>query len=86
VFFDLDGNHVWYGGFDKEARLARARLRAGPAAQVTLPPLGDDAVAYIAQNPKKRDEYAVATFKRSVYLSIDNGASWKQIADGGKAK
>src|SRR5206468_8790979 len=31
VFFDLDGNHLWYGSYDSEARLARARLKGGAA-------------------------------------------------------
>ena len=86
VFYDLDGKHLWYGYFDGAPRLVRARLRAGPPAQINLPPLTEDAVAYIAQNPSKRDEYAVATFKRSVYLSKDAGHTWTQIADRGSAK
>jgi len=86
AFFDLDGQHLWYGSFDGQGRLARARLRQGPAAQVKLPPLSEDAIAYMAQNPKNRNEYAIATFKRSVFLSADKGASWKQIAHAGKTK
>src|SRR5437879_1923246 len=27
VFFDLDGEHLWYGSYDSEARLARAPLK-----------------------------------------------------------
>ena len=30
VFYDLDGKHLWHGYFEREPRLARARLRAGP--------------------------------------------------------
>jgi photosystem II stability/assembly factor-like uncharacterized protein len=86
VVFDLDARHLWHGGFDKQARLSRARLGDGSPAQISLPRLGEDAVAYMAQNPKKRDEYAIATFKRSVFLSRDEGKSWAQIADQGKAK
>lgn len=86
VFFDLDGKHLWYGSFDRAARLARARLRGGPLTQIKLPPLKDDAVAYIAQNPVRRAEYAIATFERSVYLSKDSGGTWKPIAERGAAK
>jgi photosystem II stability/assembly factor-like uncharacterized protein len=87
VFFDLEGKYVWYGSFDGRPRLTRVALSGGSAASVTLPPLkGDDAVAYIAQNPVRRLEYAIATFQRSVYLSKDAGASWKQIAERGTAK
>jgi len=86
VFFDLDGKHVWYGSYDTEARLARARLKGGAATPLKLPPLTKDAVSFIAQNPARRDEYAIATFNRNVYVSADAGRSWKPIAEHGEAK
>jgi photosystem II stability/assembly factor-like uncharacterized protein len=86
VFFDLDGKHLWHGSFNGKPHLARARLKQGPATQVKLPALQDDAVAYIAQNPAKRDEYAMATFERNVYLSQDGGQAWKAIAERGAGK
>lgn len=84
VYFDLDGKHLWYGTYDGQARLARILVAGGLATLVELPPLTQDAVAYIAQNPVRRSEYAIATYKRSVYLSPDNGQTWKQIADQGQ--
>jgi hypothetical protein len=86
AFFDLDGKHLWYGTFDGQARLARAPLAGGKTAEVALPEIGRDAVAYIAQNPASRDEYAIATFERSVYLSKDEGRTWKPIALHGEGK
>ncbi len=86
VFFDLDGKQLWYASFDGQARLARARLRGGPTVQIKLPPLKDDAVAYIAQNPAKREEYAIASFGRNVYLTKDAGRTWTAIAERGEAK
>jgi len=86
VFFDLDGKRLWYSAFDGQPRLAQVPLGGGAATQVKLPPLSEDAVAYIAQNPTARSEYAIATFGKSVYLSKDAGRSWSQIADRGKAK
>ena len=86
VFFDLDGKRLWYSAFDGQARLAHQPLGGGAATQVKLPPLPEDAVAYIAQNPAARNEYAIASFGKSVYLSKDAGRSWAQIADRGKAK
>ena len=80
VFFDLDGKHLWYGSFDGEARLARAPLGGGQPASIALPPLGRDAVGYIAQNPASRNEYAFASFGRSVFVSRDGGRSWTPIA------
>jgi photosystem II stability/assembly factor-like uncharacterized protein len=86
VFFDLDGKRLWYSAFDGQPRLAHAPLGGGAATQVKLPPLAEDAVAYIAQNPAARSEYAIATFGKNVYLSKDAGRSWSPIADRGKAK
>lgn len=80
VFFDLDGKHLWYSAWNGRARLARAPLAGGANTEVELPPLARDAVAYIAQNPARRSEYAIATFGRSVYLSGDGGRSWRAIA------
>lgn len=84
IFFDLDGEHLWRSGYAGEARLARVSLKTGTAAAVKLPPLERDAVSHIAQNPVNRDEYAIATFARSIYLSRDGGRTWTQIADRGK--
>ena len=85
VHYDLDGKHLWHGSFDgRAARLARALLRGGPPAGISMPRLSEDAVAFIAQNPARRSEYAIATFRRSVFLSKDGGKSWMPIADQGK--
>jgi hypothetical protein len=84
AFFDLDGKRLWYGSYDGQARLTRLALGPGHPVRVRLPPLRDDAVAYVAQNPARRLEYAIATFQRSVFLSKDAGESWVEIANRGK--
>ena len=84
VFFDLDGRHLWYAGHDGAPTLHRMDWKGGPAVEVGLPPLDADAIAYLAQNPIRRDEYAIATFERSVFLSNDNGKTWEAIARHGK--
>jgi hypothetical protein len=86
VLFDLDGKDVWYGAFKGRPTLSRMPLKGGQAVHIALPPLTNDAVAYIAQNPARRLEYAIATFERSVFISKDSGQSWKQIAEGGNGK
>lgn len=86
VFFDLDGKHLWYSAFEGRPILAKIGLQGGGATEVSLPVLPNDAVAYIAQNPARRLEYAIATFERSVFLSNDGGRNWRQIADRGAAK
>jgi hypothetical protein len=84
--FELDGRHLWYGAFDGQPILARVALEGGVAGKVALPPLARDAVAYIAQNPARRDELAIATFRRNVYVSADRGRNWRQIATEGQAR
>jgi hypothetical protein len=86
VLFDLDGKHLWYGAFDGQPTLSRVALEDARAVKIPLPAMKNDAVAYIAQNPARLPEYAMATFERSVYLTKDSGQSWKQLADRGTAK
>lgn len=89
VSFDLDGEQLWFSSFASQATLWRIGLKAGAQAQpVKLPALGEgeDAVAYLAQHPQRRAEIAIATFKRSVYLSPDQGGRWTQIAKEGAAR
>ena len=82
--FDLDGQHLWFSSYPGKAALARIALKAGAKPEeVTLPALTQDAVAYIAQNPVRRAEIAIATFKRSVFVSKDQGRTWTQIAKEG---
>jgi hypothetical protein len=86
VFFDLHGKHLWYSAFEGRPLLARVDLGGGHAVRVSLPPLREDAVAYIAQKPGSRSEFAIATFGRSVYLTRDAGESWREIASRGAAR
>jgi photosystem II stability/assembly factor-like uncharacterized protein len=87
VFFDLDGKQLWYGTYDgRQSQLARVGVQGGKPSTVKIPQLIQDAVAFMAQNPARRDEYAFATFQRSVYLSQDGGRTWRAIAVNGEAK
>jgi len=82
--FDLNGKDLWYGSYDGRAALSRIALAGGKATRIALPALVNDAVAYVAQNPVRRSEYAIATFERSVYLSRDGGKVWSAIAERGE--
>lgn len=87
VSFDVDGEHLWFSGYaaDKPS-LMRIRLASGArAVEIALPLPGEDAVAHIAQNPVRSAEIAIATFKRSVFVSQDLGQTWTQIAVAGAA-
>ncbi len=82
--FDLDGQQLWFSSHAGQAALSRIALKPGAKAEaVPMPALTEDAVAYIAQNPARHNEIAIATFKRSVFISKDQGRTWTQIAKEG---
>lgn len=84
--FDLDGKSLWIGSSDGAPSLQRISF-AGPRREnAALPQIGRDAVAYIAQNPARPHEIAIATFERNVFVSQDRGKTWKEIAARGQAK
>lgn len=85
--FDVDGQSLWFSTYARKAGLARVTLKPGAKpVEVRTPALSEDAISYIAQNPVRSDEIAIATFKRSVFLSSDRGRTWKQIAAEGTGK
>jgi photosystem II stability/assembly factor-like uncharacterized protein len=84
LFFALDGKHLWFAKAEGEPALARFNLDTRQIEEISTPPMEKDAVSYIAQNPAKPDEYAIATFQRDVYVSPDGGKTWKQIAKKGE--
>lgn len=81
--FDLAGKELWYSSHGAGPVLTRLDWRSGETRAVSLPPLPRDAVAYIAQNPANRSEYAIATFRRNVFVSRDGGKRWTEIAHEG---
>lgn len=84
VFFELGGTHLWFSRANAHPSLVRFDWLAKETSEVALPEMNNDAVAYIAQNPARRNEFAVATFRRSVYVSQDEGKTWQRIAEAGK--
>ena len=86
-WFDLDGEHLWVSSYANSPLLSRMSLKDGGASEkITLPMLNEDAVAFITQNPARHEELAIATFKRSAYVTQDSGATWTKIADGGTTR
>lgn len=84
AYFDLDEKQLWFSSYGSKPALTRIDWSSGKKTIINLPPLTQDAVAYIAQNPVSRNEYAIATFERNVYLTQDRGKKWAQIADRGQ--
>ncbi len=84
VSFSLDGKSLWFGSFNKVPLLSTLDLKTQQISSLGLPPLDQDAVAYLAQSPTNAQEWAMATLKRDVYLSHDEGKTWKAIAQAGQ--
>ena len=82
--FDPSGEAVWFGTYDRVAKLVRLDLEAGLTARdVALPPLKGDAIAHIAFNPFNTVEMAIATARRNLFVSRDEGANWIQLLNEG---
>lgn len=59
-------------------------LTSGDTAPLSAPQLSaEDVFTYIAISPTAPETLAVATLERDVFLSLDGGATWEQIADNG---
>lgn len=82
--FSLDGSSLWFGSYGNAAKLSRLDLQTRQITSLAVPELHEDAIAYLAQNPARPQEWAMATFKRDVYLSQDAGTSWSAIAKAGQ--
>lgn len=80
AYFPLDGDSLWFGTYAGRPGLFRMAISSGVREEITLPPIGRDAVAYIAQNPVRREEFTMVTFERAVFVTADRGASWRRIA------
>ncbi len=84
IGFEQDGRHMLFSSYAGKAALSRIGMAPGAAAQdIPIPAMSEDAVGYIAQNPVRPAEIAIASFKRSVFLSRDEGRTWKPIAQNG---
>ena len=86
AFFDLNEKQLWFSSYGGKPALTRLDWSGGKKTVINLPPLTQDAVAYIAQNPINRNEYAIATFERNVYLTQDQGRTWNRIANRGQTQ
>ncbi|QOR66155.1 hypothetical protein IM538_20670 [Cytobacillus suaedae] len=82
VYFDQE--NLWYGAFDGNPKLMKKSLKDESVLEVQLPELKNDAVMYLAQNPKNPLEIVFASFNGDIYLSKDGADSWKQLVKGGE--
>ena len=80
AYFPLEGDSVWFGVFDGQPRLFITGLASSPHEEIALPAMGRNAIAYIAQNPASRSQFAFVSFERSVFITPDRGRTWNRIA------
>ena len=83
VLFDVGGEHVYIAREGVDA-VDRASLDAESARSLALPIASHDFVTYIAQNPARPHELAVATSLHSVFVSTNGGGTWRAIAREGR--
>jgi hypothetical protein len=80
AMFSPDGARLLFG----TTSLAAYDLASKQITTLTTPEFGtQDAIAYLAVNPMQPNVLALASFERHIYLSIDGGQSWQQIARAG---
>jgi hypothetical protein len=82
VAFDFDGKRVRYARALSNEVIESA-LDGRQRRALRLPRLTHDYVTCLAQNPKNERVLAFATRRRDVYLTSDDGQSWRRIAEGG---
>jgi len=76
---------LWFSSYCGETALTGIALaHRAEAEALLLPALKENAVVCIAQNPVRRNEMAIASFKRNVFFKKDPGRNWKQIAQNGE--
>ncbi|MFM9330243.1 F510_1955 family glycosylhydrolase [Paenibacillus mesotrionivorans] len=83
--FDRDGM-ITAGTFKDKPALLQLDSTGKQTAEIPLPELKGDAVAFSAHNPVKPEERVISTYEHDLYLTSDGGATWYQLAAGGKTK
>jgi hypothetical protein len=78
--YSLDGTRLLF----QAAGLAALDLNSDVVSPVNAPQLAaTDRFTSIATSPAVATTLAVATLERDIFLSLDNGTTWQQIADNG---
>lgn len=83
VTFSNDGTKLIVGEWKDGALLVEIDWKTKETKGVAIPTLGQDAVAYLAMNPKNQQEAVFATFNKNVYISKDNFKTWTQLVKEG---
>ncbi|MFE6137144.1 F510_1955 family glycosylhydrolase [Bacillus sp. NPDC057893] len=83
TFSDED---VIYASINKENKqmITKQSIATNEETNIQVPSLDPkDTIIYISQNPQNSAEMVFATMKANVFLSTDDGKTWKQITKNG---
>ncbi|MFB5250339.1 F510_1955 family glycosylhydrolase [Bacillus mycoides] len=79
----LSNEDVIYAPINKQI-VTKKSIATNEETNIQTPPLDPkDAIMYISQNPQNSAEIVFATMKANVFLSTDEGKTWKQITKEG---
>ncbi|GAB6428569.1 hypothetical protein bcgnr5390_44700 [Bacillus luti] len=79
----VSNEDVIYAHTNKQI-ITKKSIATNEETNIQIAPLDSkDAIMYISQNPQHSAEIAFATMKANVFLSTDEGTTWKQIAKEG---
>jgi len=79
----LSNEEVIYAPINKQI-VTKKSIATNEETNIQIPALDPkDAIMYISQNPQNSAEIAFATMKANVFLSTDEGKTWKQITKEG---
>lgn len=85
VAFDFEGKRLRYArALSNE--VIESGIDGGKRRTLRLPPLKLDYVTCLAQSPNEERVFAFATRRRDVYLTNDDGRSWRKIASEGDSR
>ncbi|QUG83637.1 F510_1955 family glycosylhydrolase [Bacillus nitratireducens] len=80
----LSSEDVIYAPINKQIVMKKS-IATNEERSIQIPPLDSkDTIMYISQNPQNSAEIVFATMKANVFLSTDDGKTWKQLTRNGK--
>ncbi len=79
----LSNEDVIYAPINKQI-VTKKSIATNEETNIQIPPLDPkDTIMYISQNPQNSAEIVFATMKANVFLSTDEGKTWKQLTKEG---
>lgn len=84
ALFFSDEDTLFVGTYSTKPMVLQLDLETKQTEEINIPTLTEDAISYFAQNPLDKNEWVIATFKKDIYITTDQGDNWLKIVDQGK--